>query len=223
MRLLERTAQSSPAGHPTADAEAVIVRVISDPAQCVNVLAGRSDPPGVEMLIVGNFSTDSEAGLRAFVGDALGSAAFMTFSLLFSFDLVAPATIDNELSLRWPVGNEPQLLFEFDLSRHGAFTQRPTVGLFPSLPRMLTTIELGAPLHPTTLSPLEQARTEGEKKLLQTLITSGLGVEKIAEQLRLPKVELDQLLRKHGLTANALAFAVALPEDLLEQAENLEG
>src|SRR5262249_1038557 len=130
--------------------------------------------------------------------------------------------VDSELALHWPTEDDPQLLFEFDLSRHGAFTQRPTLGLFPSLPRLMTTLDLGAPLHPTTLSPLEQARTEGEKKLLQTLVASGVGSEKTADQLRLPRGELDELLRKPRLSANALTFAIALPDDVLERAEDLE-
>ena len=220
MRFLERTAQSSPAGHPTADVEAVIVRLGADPERCIDVLAGRSDPLAVEMLVVGDFSSQPEGVLDTLVAEALGSTAFTTFSLDCTHALVPPSAVDAELALSWPDDADPELLFEFDLSRHGAFTQRPTPGLFPSLPRLLTTVDIGAPLHPTTLSPLEQARTEGEKKLLQALVTSGLRLDKIAEQLRMPRVELDELLRKHGLSANALAFAVALPEELLERAED---
>jgi DNA modification methylase len=223
MRLLERTAQSSPAGHPTAEAEAVIVRLKGDPETCIDVFAGRSGPLGAELLVVGDLSAEAAMSLRPFIAEALVSTAFNTFGLDLSFELIARTAVDAELALQWPADTDPELLFEFDLSRHGAFTQRPTLGLFPSLPRLMTTLDLGAPLHPTTLSPLEQARMEGEKKLLQTLVSSGLGLAKIADQLRLPRVELNQLLQKHGLSANALAFAVALPDDLLERAEELEG
>lgn len=221
MRLLERTAQSSPSGHVTADAQAVIVRLRAEPESCIDVLTGRSDPLPVELLVVADVAQERESQLSAFVGDSLDSRAFTTFSLDLSFACVAPGAIDEELCLRFPSEAEHELLFEFDLSRHGAFTQRPTPGLFPSPPRLLTTVDIGAPLHPATLSPLDQARTEGEKKLLQTLVASGLALDKIAEQLRLPRVELDQLLRKHRLSANALAFAVALPDELLERAEDL--
>jgi DNA modification methylase len=222
MRLLERTAQASPAGHASSDAETVIVRLGADPASCIDVLEGRSDSLPAELLVVGELSREARKMLSELVSDALESSAFKTFSLNLEFELIPPSAVDAELALSWPEDRDPELLFEFDLGRHGAFTQRPTLGLFPSLPRLLTTFEIGAPLHPTTLSPLEQARTEGEKKLLQTLVTSGLPLETIAEQLRLPQVELDQLLQKHGLSANSLAFAVALPDELLERAEDLE-
>jgi DNA modification methylase len=220
MRFFERTAQSNPAGHAAADVGSVIVRLAADPASCIDVLGGRSDPLPVEFLIVGDFSPIAAEALSELTHETLDSGAFTTFSLDFSFVLAPVTAVDDELGVTWPKGEAPELLFEFDLSRHGAFTQRPTIGLFPSLPRLLTTLDLGAPLHPTTLSPLEQARTEGEKKLLQSLLNSGLPVEKIAEQLRLPQVELDQLLRKHGLASSALAFAVSLPDDLAARAEN---
>jgi DNA modification methylase len=219
MRLFESTVQTRPAGHPAGDVESVIARLDGDPAASIDVLAGRADPPPVELLVVGDFSADAEETLKTFTTDALASSAFKTFGLDFRLSFAPTSAVNSELCLTWPKVAAGELLFEFDLSRHGAFTQRPTIGLFPSLPRLLTTIDLGPPLHPTTLSPLEQARTEGEKKLLQSLLASGLPIERIAEQLRLPQVELDQLLRKHGLTTSALAFAVPLPDDLMLRAE----
>jgi DNA modification methylase len=219
MRLFERTVQTTPAGNRVGDVESIIVRLDGDPAASIDVLAGRADPPPVELLLIGDFSLDAMDELKTFTTDALASTGFKTFGLDLSLSFAPTSAIDGDLCLTWPKDSSGELLFEFDLSRHGAFTQRPTVGLFPSLPRLLTTIDIGAPLHPTTLSPLEQARTEGEKKLLQSLLNSGLPFAKIAEQLRLPQVELDQLLHKHGLTTAALAFAVPLPDDLAARAE----
>lgn len=219
-RLYERTVQTTPAGHPAGDVEAVIVRLDEDPVASIDVLAGRAESPRVELVVVGDFSPAAEKTLNEFTTEALASSAFKTFALAFTFAFAPTSAVDSDLCLASPDGSGGEVLFEFDLSRHGAFTQRPAVGLFATLPRLLTTVDLGPPLHPTTLSPLEQARTEGEKKLLQSLLASGLPVERIAEQLRLPQIDLDHLLRKHGLTASALAFAVPLPEDLALRVEN---
>lgn len=221
MRHLERTAQGQAGGHASSEVESVIVRLPRDPAEFIDVLTGRCEAPPVELLVVGNYSEESSSALTELLTDALATRSFTTFSLDLSFELVSPAVADEELRLVLGHGG-PKPLYEFDVSRHGAFTQRPAIGLFPTLPRLLASFDLGQPLHPSTLGPLEQARAEGEKRLLQSLLGTGQPLEVIAQQLRLPLVELDELLRKYRLAPSSPAFAIALPDDLADRAERSE-
>jgi DNA modification methylase len=221
MRYLERLAQGRPSHHPASHAQAVIVCPTVEPEAELDVLAGKCPPLKVSLLVVSDCDAEARGQLRVLLAEALESANIRALGLDLVTDLVDPSVADAEHYLTgWPAG-ETRTLYEFDLSRHGAFTQRPLQNLFPSLPRLLTTIDLGPPVHPSTLSPLDQARAEGEKKLLQSLLTSGVPVDVMAQQLRIARVELDKLLERHGLASSVSAFAVALPDDLLERAERV--
>ncbi len=221
LRHLERLAQDRPSHHPASTAQAVIVRPDVEPESLIDVVAGSCPALPVHLLVVADPSSGDQSEFRELLDDALRTTSLRGFGLELTLLPVEPGVVDDEYYLvGWPP-DETQTLWEFDLSRHGAFTQLPTKGLFPNLPRLLTTIDLGPPVHPSKMSPLEQARFEGEKKLLQSLLSSGMPVEAMAQQLRIPRVELDALLREHGLATATAAFAVALPDDLLERAERV--
>jgi DNA modification methylase len=221
MTELERLAQGRPADHPASRVLSVIVRPDAEPETGIDIIGGTCAPLPVTLLVINEASDEQQADLSAILGAALESTSFRTFGLDLSFALLDPTVADEELFLTSPDTSHGTPLYEFGLSRHGAFTERPMTGLFPTLPRLLTTIDLGPPVHPSTLSPLDQARLEGEKKLLQSLFTSGLPLDKMAQQLRLPRLELEHLLQRHGLVPAARAFAVALPSDLLDRAEQV--
>ena len=200
--------------------DGVIVDMAGDPAESIDVLSGRVEPVGVRLIAISEVDAVARPELNDMLSEILNSNEFKTFGLDLTFDVLPAASISNDLSLSEANGTSE--LFEFDVSRHGAFTQRPEVGSFPSLSSLLATFELGAPLHPTVASPLNQARAEGEKKLIQTLLSSGLTLDAIAEQFRLPRVEVERLLKRHGLATAAPAFAVPLPADLAARAERQE-
>jgi DNA modification methylase len=221
MRYLERLAQGRPSHHPAARAQSVIVRPDVQPEDEIDVIAGICPPLKVHLLVVTESDPTGQDSLRAMLDEALATPRLRALGLDLKLEPVDPAAVDSDLYLVGWESGEIQALYEFDLSRHGAFTQRPMTNLFPALPRLLTTIDLGPPVHPSTLNPLEQARAEGERKLLQSLMSSGAPLDVMAQQLRLPRVELDQLLEANGLASSASAFAVPLPDDLMELAERV--
>jgi DNA modification methylase len=217
MRFLEKLAQSRPSAHIAAKVESVIVHMRTDPRECIDVVTGRCDPLPVTFEVIADVRDDELPELQAVIDEGITSTSIRTFGLDIEIRLSRASVADDELY--YVGGGSPEALYEFDVSRHGAFTQRPMHGLFPSLPRLLTTCALDAPVHPSRHGPLEQARQEGEKRLLQSLVGSGLSMEAMAQQLRIPRVELESLLQDHGLAAPSLAFAVSLPDDLLKRAE----
>jgi DNA modification methylase len=222
MRYFEHLAQGRPSHHPASRPQSVIVCLGAEPESQIDVIAGKCPPLKVHLLVVvSDLDSADPDELRAMLNEALETPRLRALGLDLELESVDSSIADADHYLEWPEG-EVQTLYEFDLSRHGAFTQRPMKNLFPNLPRLLTTINLGPPVHPSTLSPLEQARSEGEKKLLQSLMSSGMPVDAMAQQLRIPRVELDQLLESHGLASAASAFAVQLPDDLLERAERVK-
>jgi DNA modification methylase len=219
MRYLERLAQGRPSHHPASLTQSVIVHPDVEPESEIDVIAGKCPAFKVHLLVVTDSDPADQEALDAMLSEARDAPRLRALGLDLTLEPVTPSVADPDLYLiGWPDG-EVHTLYEFDLSRHGAFTQRPMKNLFSTLPRLLTTINLDPPVHPSTLSPLEQARSEGERKLLQSLMASGAPVEVLAQQLRIPRVGLDELLERHGLTSSASAFAVSLPDDLLERAE----
>lgn len=219
MRYLERLAQGRPAHHPASLAQSVIVHPDIEPEAEIDVITGKCPAFKVHLLVVTESDPADQGALRAMLAEALGTPRLRALGLDLTLEPVAPSVADADHYLVGRTPGQIHTLYEFDLSRHGAFTQRPMKNLFSTLPRLLTTINLGPPVHPSTLSPLEQARSEGERKLLQSLMSSGTPVDVLAQQLRIPRVELDQLLERYGLASSASAFAVPLPDDLLERAE----
>ncbi|MEA2232331.1 MAG: hypothetical protein QOD83_2147 [Solirubrobacteraceae bacterium] len=220
-RHLEKVAQARPSNHPATKVQSVIVRGLSRPEDGIDIVAGQCDPWPVEFLIVTDTVDGERTELASLLLDAIATT-LRTYGLQLTFRLVDATAVDNDLYCQPDTETGAVPLYEFDVSRHGAFTERPVQGLFAALPRLLTTVDLGPAVHPTTLSPLEQARHEGEKKLLQSLLASGVPHREMAQQLRLPSVELDELLRRHGLAPSPRAFAVSLPDDLLARAERIE-
>lgn len=219
-RYLERTAQARPKGHVTAKVQSVIARPLIDPSACIDVLEGRCDTFEVQLLVVADVSEQEAAELSADVHEALKTQALRSLSLDVSFEIRGSEIVDENAYLLL-ANSAPTELREFDLSRHGAFTEQPLTGLFKVIPRLLTTVQLDSALHPGTPSPLDQARAEGEKKLLKSMLGSGMSLQVMADQLSLPRAKLSELLEKHGLAAPSRAFSVALPDELTAKAERL--
>lgn len=221
-RFLERLAQTRPANHPASKVESVIVQPTAEAEDCIDVLAGRCDPLPVDLLVVAGISGAALDTLNEAINEGLSTDPLRSLSLSLRGEARTRKSIDEHSHLAGQdASEESDPLFEFDLSRHGAFTARPLDTLFKTLPRLLTTIELDAPIHPGVPSPLEQARAAGEKKLLQSMLASGTSLQTMATQLRMPLLELDELLESHGLAAGAQAFSVALPASLAARAEQL--
>lgn len=221
-KYLERLAQSRPASHPAAKVQSVVVRPLVEAETCIEVVSGRCDPYPVEMLVLATAEADRQRDeLADAVASGLQSDALRSISIDMSFRLASSSVVGKDACLNDEVSGDDVPLYQFDLGRHGAFTERPMEALFSSPPRLLTTIHLEAPLHPGTPTPLEQARDAGEKKLLQSMLSSGMSLDAMAGQLRMPLVKLDELLQQHGLAAETQAFSVQLPEALSLRAENL--
>lgn len=220
-RHLERVAQARPTTHVTAKVQSIIVKPAVEAEECIDVLTGRCDPLTVDLLVVADVDDAQREELGVVIDEGLQSQALRSLSLSLSAEICSPAIVDDQIYLAVD-GCQPSMLMEFDLSRHGAFTERPMEGLFTVLPRLLTTMQLEAPLHPGTPTPLDQARAEGEKKLLQRMLASGMSLEAMAAQVRMPRVKLDELLRVHRLAPTTQAFSVSLPAELSARAEQLK-
>lgn len=220
-RFLERLAQSRPMNHVSAKVQSVIVDPEVDAADCIDVLSGRCDPLKVRLCVLADLTPEQAEELRGELVQGLETEALRSLSLDLRAEITPTSAVDEQIYLRGD-DTATRPLFEFDLSRHGAFTSRPIEGLFAVAPRLLTTIELEAPLHPGTPSPLDQARAAGEKKLLESLLGSGMSLDTMAGQLRIPRVVLETLLQTHGLAPVSRAFSVALPDALTAKAERLQ-
>jgi hypothetical protein len=130
---------------------------------------------------------------------------FSTFGLDIDISFVASA---GEAAERF--GD----LREFGQSRQGAYTAKIEGQLFPSPPRLLTTVNLEMSVSGDRRSALDVARERAERKLLASELAKGLRHEEVAARLGIGRAELHRLLVAHGLLEQPRAFAIALPEQL---------
>jgi DNA modification methylase len=206
MRLCERLTQASPSRHPAAAVESVVVHD-ADMAGLVDVEAGKVGRPTARVTLLARLSGDEQEQLLAEIKEALSASPFSGLSLDIDIDFRTPEDADSLVS-------DGARLLEFGQSRHGAFTAARDERLFPSRPRLLTTITLPAVVQPAALTPLELARRNAERALIQREMSAGGSLAEIARRLGIHLSQLDALLVRHGLREEPRSFAVALPEQL---------
>lgn len=214
MRLCERLAHSNPAGHPSAAVESVVVREGRACTALIDVDAGSVGRPLASLLLLAGLTDDASAALLAEVREHLSGAPF------------AGLSIDIELAVAVPDKADALLvdsgLWEFGQSRHGAFTAALDERLFPSRPRLLTTIRLPAPVQAGGQGPMQMARDEAERQLLMREVTAGGTATEVAARLGVARSQLDRLLLKHGLREPPQSFAVALPDQLQTPVDEIQ-
>jgi DNA modification methylase len=208
MRLVERLAQNNTSSHPAASVESVVVVEPPDLASYVDQELGLVRRPPAKLILLADLAGHQRKRLLTELREAQTAPPFTTFGLDITIDA---ATVSN-LSRR---GVREADLYEFGQSRHGAFTSPLDERLFAVRPKLLTTLRLPAPIEGNRVSPLDQVRTQAERRLLQQEVATGATLAEIAARVGLPQADLHHKLIEFGLLDPPRSFAIALPTDQL--------
>lgn len=204
MRLCERIANAAPSGHPSSLVESVVVRPVEELDELIDIEQGTVGRPTAHLSLVGHLTASQTAQLLQELVEPMKAQPFTGLSLAFRVVVEDPESLS--------ASNER--LLEFGQSRHGAFTAEPDDRLFPTKPKLLTTIDLGGPVQGGALSPLELARRKAERELLQREVSRGGTPSEISRRLGIHSTQLDILMRRHGLVTEQRSFAIPLPGQL---------
>lgn len=207
MRAVDRLAQDHGDGHPAHALESVIVMPQGDVRDFVDVDAGWVGRPPVRLMLLGHWPEDPPRRLTGELEQLLPKPPFSTFGLDISVEFESPDVLLNPPA-------ELTDVFEFGQSRHGAFTAPTDPRLFPTPPRLMTTIRLRTTVEATKHTPLEQVARDAERRLLESELASDASITEIAMRVGLPQAALHKRLVDYGLVEQPKSFAISLPDQL---------
>jgi DNA modification methylase len=204
MRVVDRLAQSGSSTHPAHGVESVLVVEPHSLEDYIRIEAGFVGRPPARLVLVGHFESDDIVRLRGDIEPVLARPPFTTFGLDTILDLQDPNVAFEAFDR----------ILQFGQSRQGAYTAELDGRLFPTRPRLLTTVELKAAVDGSKNSPLEKARIEAERQLLQRELATGAPLDEIALRVGLPQADLRARLVKYELLERPRSFAISLPNQL---------
>lgn len=210
MRLVERLRQNRSVRHPVDAIESVVVVEPQSLAQYVDAEAGTVGRPPARLVLLAPLDRADQARVREELEPALDTPPFTTFGLDIEIDFAGLDAL-AEAGL--------QDVREFGQSRKGAYTAALQQRLFPNPPRLLTTVRLPAAISGDRRTPLDIARADAERTVLERELASGRSRAEIGSRLGLPEAKLRDLLVAHGLLDEPSSFAISLPDQMAISAD----
>jgi DNA modification methylase len=204
LRAVQRLANARPVDHPAASVRTVVAIRDAGLGKVISVDDGKVSRAGGQLLLVSDLADFDD--LRDDVNKILGEHTFTSLGIRLDARVITPTELDKHM--------RSCPLYEFGLSRHGAFTAPQEARLFEITPPLLTDIMLGSAISGDRETELDRARKRGERQLLTTELSAGHSLDTIAKRIGVRQAELHQLLLDHGLRDEPKSFAVPMPGQL---------
>jgi DNA modification methylase len=202
-KVLERWVHDKPQGAPAAAVESIVVEAPQSFSEFLDVeqgIVGR--PPVTLAALISAGGMAKVSTLAAEIGGALSKPPFSTLGLDFSLEVIPRADFIRDTAHRD--------IYEFEQARRASFTSPITLSARQQLPRLLSTTALNRVVHGDKLSPLELARKEAERRVLNSELALASDTTDLAAKLGLPQAEVQRLLLEHGIDHTQQTFGIPI-------------
>ena len=201
-KTLERWIHERPTGVNAGGVQSILVEDQHEYSSFLDIEKGVVTRPPVGLTVLAETDPDDRDALAVEISSALRKPPFSVLGLELSVKVQDRSEFLAELDI--------SQLHEFEQARRASFTNPLETDLNGALPRLLTTSPLDRVVHGDKLSPLDLARKEAERRVLQNELALADDTADLAARLSLPQARVQELLLDHGLDEAQQTFGISV-------------